>query len=273
MTKTKRKSASSTAAPIVPDWAAALAKLAPPDPDPYRWNEEGNDKIGDRAVIANRAVGDTCPPCEWLNNGCYAQRSEVVYPQVRPRGLINSQPHVLRWQTLRAMMLTAARTHRAVRFHERGDFFRTTKTGRKVIDRQYIDDICLAADSITAQRRQLPEVWLYTHVYSRYLVEQLSARGFKVYASVSNTKQLAQAQRNGFTLFAWSDAAQHFAKKTHKIANRAHVPNYVTIQGERFLTCPEQRKGRDRVTCTGTESSTACRYCPQGLGNVLFLAH
>ena len=43
----------------------------------------GNDKLGKGCLVVSRPVGDTCPStCEFLGNGCYAEQTEKMYPNV-----------------------------------------------------------------------------------------------------------------------------------------------------------------------------------------------
>jgi len=47
----------------------------------------------------------------------------------------------------------------------------------------------------------------------------------------------------------------------------------VVLNGAKFVTCPEIRRGRATITCTGTKDSLECNLCVKGLANVLFPAH
>jgi hypothetical protein len=103
------------------------------------------------------------------------------------------------------------------------------------------------------------------------------------YASVDNAEQLQLAKAAGFTLFAWCDTQQEiFPKrprgKVKKTAWQAELPGLVIIENERFITCPEIRKGRTFLTCSGTVKNgekvgRSCDMCIDGGANVFFPAH
>ena len=54
---------------------------------------------------------------------------------------------------------------------------------------------------------------------------------------------------------------------------RASLPKLVVLNATKFVVCPEIRRGRSVITCTGTKDSIECNLCVKGLGNVLFPAH
>jgi len=89
----------------------------------------------------------------------------------------------------------------------------------------------------------------------------------------------AFAKAAGFTLFAWCDSDQAIAPKRprrkgpKRDAWSKALPTLTVLAGEKFVTCPEIRKGRDFVTCTGTKDSVACNMCVNGRKNVLFPCH
>ena len=158
----------------------------------------GNDKLGKGCLVVSRPVGDTCPStCEFLGNGCYAEQTEKMYPNVRPAGMVNL---ITERGRIRSMILDAMRQGKSIRWHERGDWFLNGE-----LDTEYVDNVTWACESILADGNSLPKL--------------------------------------------------------------------VVLEGERFITCPEIRRGRGVVTCTPTKGSVSCDLCPRGLANVLFPSH
>ena len=233
---------------------------------------DGNAKLGTRVSSISRPVGDTCPPCEFLGNGCYAERTETLRPNVRASAMSNM---VLERNKLRSHLLYAHSIGAAVRLHVSGDFMNEGK-----LDREYLADLRWAIESITSRGGDLPDIWVYSHVL-RKEVAALASLGVKVYASVTSRKAMAKARKAGFALFAWADVSEEFVSrfpmggKNHKPrieAWKASAPSQAVIDGERFVLCPEQRK-KGRVTCTGSIDSIACGLCVKGRANVLFAKH
>ena len=99
-----------------------------------------------------------------------------------------------------------------------------------------------------------------------------------VYASIHNDADMKAAKDAGFKLFAWCDSDTKIAPKRPRSkakadAWRKSLPKLVVLNGEKFVTCPEIRRGRGVVTCTGTKDSVECNLCVKGLANVLFPSH
>jgi hypothetical protein len=119
-------------------------------------------------------------------------------------------------------------------------------------------------------------MWFYTHIYDGRLVAM--EKYMAVYASVHNAADKALAVAAGFKLFAWCDSDQKIARKRPRRKAqadvwRASLPKLVIIDNDKYVTCPEIRRGRGVVTCTPTEGSVACNMCVKGLANVLFPSH
>lgn len=230
---------------------------------------EGNDKLGKNCIVVSRPVGDTCPStCSFLGNGCYAEQTEKQYPNVRPAGMQNLITEAGR---IRAMILDAVKRGKSIRWHERGDWFLNGE-----LDAHYVNNVMSACDSIVKSGGELPPMWFYTHIYDSRLVEL--SKYMAVYASVHNAEDMRKAKSAGFTLFAWCDSDMAFATKrpkakAKKAAWQAALPKLHIIEGEQFVTCPEIRRGREFVTCSGTKQSHACNMCIHGRRNVLFPAH
>lgn len=235
---------------------------------------DGNDKLGKGCIVVSRPVGDTCPgadseyPCEFLNNGCYAEATERQYTNARTAGLHNI---VTEKNRIRAMIVDAERRNKSIRWHERGDWFLNGK-----VDTDYIGNVRWACRSILDNGGRLPRMWFYTHIYDS-LVASL-ADYMMVYASVHNVEDKRQAEAAGFKLFAWCDSDKLVAPKRPKSkakadAWRKSLPKLVILDDTKFVTCPEIRRGRSEITCTGTKDSIACDLCVKGLANVLFPCH
>lgn len=235
---------------------------------------EGNAKIGSNAASLSRPVGDTCPSsCTMLGNGCYAETTEKLRPNVRGSTMANL---VSDRNRLRAFLLHAAMAGKDVRFHVSGDFMKSGK-----LDLAYLSDLRWACESITSRGGELPKMWVYSHVLRRE-VAALADLGIAVYASIHTAADLRKAKQAGFKLFALADLSgglvapaprggANYAKRSSDW--RASLPRWVELAGERFLVCPEQRRGRGVVSCSGGLDSLACKWCVNGRGNVAFGAH
>ena len=230
---------------------------------------DGNDKLGKGCIVVSRPVGDTCPPdCDYLGNGCYAEATENQYKNARVAGFANV---ITEKNKIRAMILDAKRREKSIRGHERGDWFLNGE-----LDLEYVANVTWACESILADGDSLPDMWFYTHIYDSRLVSL--EKYMAVYASVHNAADKAAAVAAGFKLFAWCDSDTKIAPKRPRSkakadAWRAALPKLVVLEGEKFITCPEIRRGRGVVTCTQTKNSVHCDLCPRGLANVLFPSH
>jgi hypothetical protein len=230
---------------------------------------DGNDKLGKGCIVVSRPVGDTCPSdCDYLDNGCYAEQTEKQYKNARTAGFANI---VTEKHKIRSMILDAKKRNKSIRWHERGDWFLNGE-----LDTDYVDNVTWACESILADGETLPNMWFYTHIYDSRLVAL--EKYMAVYASVHDTNDMNDAKSHGFKLFAWCDSDMKVAPKRpkHKTkadAWRAALPKLVVLNDAKFVTCPEIRRGRSVITCTGTKDSISCDMCVKGLANVLFPAH
>ena len=225
----------------------------------------GNAKLGENCLVVSRPVGDTCPSsCEFLGHGCYAEFTEKLFKVSRTSSMVNL---VTESGKIRSMLMYAHSQGKSVRLHERGDFFLNGK-----LDVVYLANWVKALESLKPEQR--PKMWAYTHIHDKRLLI-LGELGVNLYASVSTKRQLNKAKKVGFKLFAWADIQQNISKRK-KNKPHSHLPSYVSLAGEKFLVCPEQRKGRTKVTCTGTCETVKCGYCTGQngqTGNVVFLMH
>ena len=230
---------------------------------------EGNDKLGKGCLVVSRPVGDTCPSsCVYLNNGCYAEATENQYKNARVAGFANV---VTEKNKIRAMILEAKRKGKSIRWHERGDWFLNGE-----LDTNYVANVTWACESILADGDSLPNMWFYTHIYDSRLVSL--EKYMAVYASVHNGDDKDAAVKAGFKLFAWCDSDTKIAPKRPKNkvkadAWRKALPKLVILDDTKYVVCPEIRRGRSVITCTGTKDSISCDMCVRGLANVLFPAH
>lgn len=230
---------------------------------------EGNDKLGKNCFVVSRPVGDTCPSsCAFLNNGCYAEATERQYNNARVAGFANV---ITERGRIRSMILEVIRKGKSIRWHERGDWF-----NNGVLDVEYVENVKWACESILSEGKELPLMWFYTHIYDSRLADM--SKYMAVYASVHNADDMNQARKAGFNRFAWCDSDKNVAPKRPKSkvkadAWRNELPKLTIIQGEKFVTCPEIKRGRNNVTCTGNKNSIACNMCVKGTANVLFPCH
>jgi hypothetical protein len=229
----------------------------------------GNDKLGKGCLVVSRPVGDTCPSsCAFLGNGCYAEQTEKMYPNVRPAGMQNL---ITERGRIRSMILDAKRQGKSIRWHERGDWFLNGE-----LDTNYVENVTWACESILADGDSLPDMWFYTHIYDSRLVSL--DKYMNVYASIHNADDYNTAKSAGFKRFAWCDSDQKIAPKRPRSKAKADawrkaLPKLVVLEGEKYVTCPEIRRGRGVVTCTPTKGSVSCDLCVRGLANVLFPSH
>ena len=221
-------------------------------------SHKGNSKLGPNISILSRAVGDSCPDsCLFLDNNCYAQKTERRFNNARLAGLKNMK--IADWQKIRAFLLDATKRGNDVRYNERGDMLKTTKNDSKILDIKYIKSIVKANESIIEEGNKPPQQFLYSHVYKKE-VAQLAKLGISVFASVTTIGDYKQAKSVGFTRFAWSTTLRK-GKDKNKI--------WIAENGDVVPVCWEQLgQGKTKGTC-GT-----CQYCinPK-LGSIAFLNH
>lgn len=229
----------------------------------------GNEKLGKGCLVVSRPVGDTCPnSCAFLGNGCYAEGTETVYKNARAAGFANI---ITEKNRIRAMIMEAKRKGKSIRWHERGDWFLNGE-----LDTNYVENVMWACESIVSNGDTLPDMWFYTHIYDTRLVAM--SQYMNVYASIHNEDDYNAARSAGFKRFAWCDSDQKIAPKRPRNKAKAaewrnSLPKLVVLHGEKYITCPEIRRGRGVVTCTPTKGSVSCDMCVRGLANVLFPSH
>lgn len=214
-------------------------------------SHKGNEKLGDKVSVFSRPVDETCPnSCEFLDNGCYAEKIEKRFPNATKAYKKNLK--IADWQKLRSFLMDAKKKGNTVRLHQNGDFIKTTKRGYKIIDRKYINNLTKAYKSINDP----PQIFFYTHVYDKQIAA-LGKLGFSCFASVGNAGDVKKAKKAGFKKFAWSTSLRK-GKDKNKI--------FQVETGEKIIVCWEQ---------IGTKKSCSdCGYCfkPE-LGSIAFLNH
>lgn len=219
----------------------------------------GNSKLGTGCFVVSRPVGDTCPTsCQFLNNGCYAQATEKRFPNARTVGMTNL---ITDKNKIRALILESIKKKKSLRLHERGDFGINND-----IDWDYVNNWVWACESVLIGGVGLPSIWTYTHFYNKDLYTKLSPY-MALYASVHNSEDKKKAEEAGFKFFAWCDTDNKFG------SGSSASPKTVIIDGNKYVTCPEMRRGRDKITCAGSKNTLTCNLCIKGLANVLFLEH
>ena len=217
----------------------------------------GNEKLGKNCLIVSRPVGLTCPSsCFFLHNGCYAEFTEKRFPNARKAAENNI---VVSYKDIIEIIEKAIAKDYSIRIHERGDFLLNDKP-----DMKYIGAWKRALNAFNS----LPDIWTYSHGYYKSIAN-LQDFGIRMYASIHNSTDLKAAKKAGFKLFAYCTTIPR------KKGGSADAPKLIVLDNEKFITCPEQRRGRSNggVTCTGGNDSIKCDLCVRGLANVAFLEH
>lgn len=232
----------------------------------------GNNKLGkEECIVVSRPVGTTCPSeCEYLNDGCYAEKTEVRFPSARRAAETNL---ITEKHKIRAMLMSCEADDKSLRWHERGEFLNADGE----LDAEYIGNIEWACQSILDAGFKLPASWLFTHVYHERIAA-LGRFGIAVYASVHTAEHKTRAMAAGFKLFAWNDNRSEYTNakpraSKQQAAWRNALPKSVSIDDTNYIVCPEMRKTYHEVTCTKTKNTKACRLCVDGKGHVLFPKH
>lgn len=211
-------------------------------------SEQGNEKLGKNVVVVNRPVELTCPPdCPFLHFGCYAEKTENRFKDARR---VSYENLALTVEEIQEIIRIAVSKEKDVRMHERGDFLQNGKA-----DQTYIGNWRKAI----AASPDLPYIWGYTHAYQKSIAN-LQQKNVNIYASVHNEEDVKKAKQKGFKLFAWAIDTPKKRGGSKDFPAKVELP----VIGK-TLVCPEQRLGRDKVTCD------KCRWCVEGKGNVVFL--
>lgn len=212
--------------------------------------EDGNSKVGKSVFVVSRPVGLTCPSdCFFLHNGCYAERTENQYKKTRKSAEANI---VITADEVEGAVRYAYAQKKSVRIGERGDWGLNGEVDENYIAAWY--------DGVSRVRLK-PFIFTYTHFYDARIAK-LQEVGITIYASVHDTEDVETAKAAGFRLFAFATTIKKKLGGSRDVARYIELP----VLG-RTLVCPEQRLGRDRVTCD------RCKVCIEGKQNVAFLKH
>jgi hypothetical protein len=209
-----------------------------------------NGKLGPVSSIS-RLSQVSCPnECSHYGSDCYATRLEKQYVNVRKAYAHNL--NIKGWQKYRAALIEAKKKTGFMRIHVSGDFMITNVNGDKVLDLDYLDDLCMAYESLAPSER--PTSWLYTHVADKRIL-RLEQYGVSVYGSVDTPSDIKRFKAEGFRLFAFKSL---YTKKT----NTMKIEQFGGIKAP---VCWEQ---------LGTKPDcVSCGYCISGKGHVTFLNH
>jgi hypothetical protein len=213
-------------------------------------------KVSSISRLSRESCPSSCvhfgPDLETPGN-CYATKIERIYPSVKKAYTKNL--NIKDWQKYRSFLLDAAQKTGVVRIHVSGDFVLRDKIGRERLDVKYLNAWKKALASIP--RKQLPKIWLYTHVADNRILE-LANYGVAVYGSVDSSLMHRKFKKAGFKLFAFN------SEKTKGKKNRPDK-NYELIEGKKIPICWEQLGTKD--TCKD------CDYCISGKGSIVFIQH
>lgn len=219
----------------------------------------GNEKLGTNCYIVSRPVGDTCPfDCFFLENGCYAERTEKRFQNARKASFNNI---TVNKNEIIDLIKLAEDNDCSIRLHERGDF----GIGNKP-DKDYLKSWKQALSQYSTSVK----LWAYTH-FLHSSVSDLQNYGIQMYASTHTEEDIKKAMKAGFSLFA-----HILPEKKKKGGSKDHAKKVdLPILGSVHI-CPEQIRGRSgtkAVTCTGSKTSVACTLCTRGFSNIAFLTH
>jgi hypothetical protein len=196
-----------------------------------------NAKLGPGVGTTYRPVGITCPnTCPLLGNGCYAQRGRVAIQQSRSA----TDDHDL--------MTLAGNT--LVRHLVSGDWLKTSKNGKKIIDRELIRGV-FALHSRAPWLRG----WGYTHAREQWTKAGISPADFP-----ANLKVLASC-----------DTVEE--KTAHNAAGwrTARVIEELTDRLPDELVCPVDAAKRKGIPQERRTNCARCKACFDTDKNIAFL--
>lgn len=218
----------------------------------------GNEKLGTNCYVISRPVETTCPKlCPFLNLGCYAEQTEKRFPKARRAGFDNIS---VTKEEVKQLIDKALTKNKIIRLMERGDWLLNDK-----IDYDFLNTWKDALREFTT----LPKIFGYTHVPHKDISDLINY-GVNMYLSVHSEEDIKKGLKANFSLFAYvvKDKKKRGGSKDYP--KRLNIPMLGNL-----LICPEQRKGRNHTTCTGSSvpKTTACQYCCKGLNSIIFLTH
>lgn len=196
-----------------------------------------NAKLGLGVGTTYRPVGITCPnDCPLLNNGCYAQRGNVAIQQSRSK----SDNHDL--------MRLGRNT--LVRHLVSGDWLRTLKDGRKILDKAFIR-------AVIALHIKCPWLigWGYTHAATKWQKAGISPKDLP-----SNLHILASCD-------TVSQKAEHNAAGWRT----ARVIQELSDRTKDEFVCPVDAQKRAGIPQVSRTTCAACKACFATDRNIAFL--
>jgi hypothetical protein len=196
-----------------------------------------NAKLGIGVGTTYRPVGPTCPPsCPLLNGGCYAQRGHVAIQQARSA----NDDHDL--------MTLASRT--LVRHLVSGDWMKTIKDGRKILDKAFVR-------AVIALHTKCPWLtgWGYTHAADRFRKAGINPSDLP-----SNLHILAScdtvSQKEEHNAAGWRTA-----RVIQELSDRTKDEFVCPVDAQKRAGIPQER----RTTCA------QCKACFATTKNIAFL--
>lgn len=196
-----------------------------------------NSKLGMGVGTTYRPVGLTCPSdCPLLNNGCYAQRGHVAIQQSRSK----HDDHDL--------MRLGGNT--LVRHLVSGDWLKTLKSGRKVLDRVFVRAVIslhVACPWLTG--------WGYTHAAPAFHAAGIGPRNLPsnlhILASCDTVSQKEEYNANGWRT----------ARVIQELADRQPDEYVCPVDAQKRAGIPPDK----RTTCA------RCKACFNTDKNIAFL--
>jgi hypothetical protein len=196
-----------------------------------------NAKLGMGVGTTYRPVGLTCPnDCPLLNNGCYAQRGKVAIQQSRSK---NDNHDLMRLggNTL-------------VRHLVSGDWLKTLKDGRKILDKAFI----LAVIALHIKCPWLTG-WGYTHATTKW-----EKAGIKPSDLPSNLHILASCD-------TVSQKLEHNAAGWRT----ARVIQELSDRTKDEFVCPADAQKRAGIPQVSRTTCARCKACFNTTKNIAFL--
>lgn len=196
-----------------------------------------NAKLGLGVGTTYRPVGLTCPSdCPLLGNGCYAQRGHVAIQQAASA----RDNHDLSRLAGNAL----------VRHLVSGDWLKTLKDGRKILDRVLVR-------SVIELHKKCPWLtgWGYTHAADRFqragITPDTLPSNLHILASCDSAEQKAEHNANGWRT----------ARVIDELSDR---------QPDEFV-CPVDAQKRAGIPLVNRTSCARCKACFATNKNIAFL--
>lgn len=196
-----------------------------------------NAKLGPGVGTTYRPVGITCPTsCPLLGNGCYAQKGHVAIHAAKSAD-DNHNLTKLAGNTLARHLVS-------------GDWLKTLKTGRKVLDQAFVRAV------ITLHRKAPWLVgWGYTHAAGEWDKAGIGPKdlpsNLHILASCDSSEEKAKHNANGW--------------RTARVIQEANER-----QADEFL-CPVDSQKRKGVPAEKRTTCARCKACFATTKNIAFL--